>query len=105
MEKILKYPIVAREDGDFWIIFIPDFYKRFGGMTQVEDAREIRKMAADYIKLAVEELIESGEEIPKPSTFENLDMSEYEEFKFDNSVDYRMYVGIDLPEVQYAGSL
>ncbi|MDY5479015.1 MAG: hypothetical protein SPG13_00995 [Peptostreptococcus porci] len=87
MKKVFTYPIVAREVEKDWIIYIPDF-EMFGGVTQAKRTWDIRKMAADYIEVAIKELHESCESIPKASKIKDV--------KRDDSTDYRMYVSVEV---------
>lgn len=70
MSNKLFYPALFHkaEEGGFWVSF-PDFSECF---TEGDNMEEAYKMAFDALGLAISTRLENNEELPSPSSFENI---------------------------------
>lgn len=62
------YPITLTRDGDFYVVFIPDFDLN----TQGESIAEAMEMARDVIGMAGCYKQDEGEAIPEPSKIDDI---------------------------------
>lgn len=62
------YPIVITQDGDFFVVFVPDFELN----TQGESIAEAMEMARDVIGLTGCFKQDEGQTIPTPSNIEDI---------------------------------
>lgn len=61
------YPITLKQDGDFYVVFVPDF----GLNTQGESIAEAMEMARDVIGMAGCFKQDKGQTIPEPSSIDD----------------------------------
>lgn len=66
------YPITLTRDGDFYVVYVPDFNLN----TQGEDIAEAMEMARDVIGMAGCYKQDEGQAIPKPSCITNITAEE-----------------------------
>lgn len=62
------YPITITQDGDFYVVYIPDFKLN----TQGESIAEALEMAREVIGMACRYKEDEGQDIPEPTSLQDI---------------------------------